>query len=165
LDRESKQTTVQLPQSGEATSRNDSGFTILETAIALVLMAIVGLGITSVLAYSVKNNVSAGDRELAMAVAQQRLEQLRNVAFTDTSLAATSGSSATLTRAGRQYTVVTTITDSDVINGQATTKTINVKVTPNSDGATWATTISSIYGSVTLVSVRTALTIGPNRQL
>jgi type II secretory pathway pseudopilin PulG len=165
LDRESKQTTLQLPPCGGAASRNDSGFTILETAIALVLMAIVGLGVASVFAYSVKNNVSAGDRELAMAVAQQKLEQLRNVAFTDASLAATSGSSTALTRAGRTYTVTTTITDSNVVNGQATTKTINVKVTPNSDSATWATTISSIYGSVTLVSVRTALTMGPNRQL
>lgn len=165
MDRESKQTTVQLPQSRQASSRNDSGFTILETAIALVLMAIVGLGVASLFAYSVKNNVSAGDRELAMAVGQQKLEQLRNVAFNDASLTATSASSATLTRAGRTYTVTTTITDSNVINGQATTKTINIKVTPNSDGATWATTISSIYGSVTLVSVRSALTIGPNRQL
>ena len=165
MESENEQTTLQLTQCREAASRNDSGFTILETAIALVLMAIVGLGVAPLFAYSVKNNVSAGDRELAMAVAQQKLEQLRNVAFTDASLTAVSGSSAALKRAGRTYTVATTITDSNVINGQATTKTINIKVTPNSDSATWATTISSIYGSVTLVSVRTALTMGPNRQL
>ena len=111
MERESKQKKAPLPQSCQVTSRSDSGFTILETAIALVLMAIVGLGIMSVLAYSVKSNVSAGDRELAMAVAQQKLEQLRNVAFTDASLTATSASPTTLTRAGRTYTVVTTITD------------------------------------------------------
>jgi len=161
LDRE--QTTLELPQPSESQSRNEAGFTILETAVALVLMAIVGLGIASAFAYSVKNNVSASDRELAMAVAQQRIEQLRNVAFTDASLTATSstGTATTITRAGRPYALVTTITDSNVVNGAATTKTINIKVTPGSD----TSNVSSFYGSVTLVSVRTSLTIGPNRQL
>jgi prepilin-type N-terminal cleavage/methylation domain-containing protein len=143
------------------------GFTLLETAIAMVLMAIVGLGVASLFVYAARNTVSAGDRELAMAVAQQTVEQLRNVAFTDASLTATSssGTSATVTRAGRQYSVVTTITDSNVINGSATAKTISVKVTPLSDGSSWASTIASVFGSVTLVSQRTALTMGPNRAL
>jgi len=128
-------------------------------------MAVVGLGIASVFSYSIKNNVSAGDRELAMAVGQQRIEQLRNVAFTDSSLSATttSGTLMSVTRAGRQYSVVTTVIDSNTINGLATTKAITVKVTPNSDGATWATAISSVFGSVTLVSTRTSLTLGPYR--
>lgn len=145
----------------------EGGFTLLETAIALVLMAIVGLGIASVFFYASRYQVSAGDRELAMAVAQQRVEQLRNVAFIDASLTATSpsGTSSTVTRAGRQYSIVTTITDSNVINGQPTTKTITVLVTPQSDGSSWASTVTSVFGSVTLVSQRTALTMGPNRAL
>ena len=43
------------------------------------------------------------DRELAMAVAQKQMEQLRNVNFTDTTLNATGPVNATLTRAGRSY--------------------------------------------------------------
>lgn len=154
---------VQLPRSSAAIGNTESGFTILECTIALLLMAVVGLGIASVFSYSIKNNVSASDRELAMAVAQHRIEQLRSVAFTDSSLTATAGTSTSLTRAGRKYSVVTTIVDSNVVNGLATTKTITVKVTPNSDGAIWATTISSIFGSVTLVSTRTSMTMGPYR--
>lgn len=148
----------------EADRRSDeAGFSILETAIALVLMAVVGLGAASLFFFAVRNTVSAGDRELAMAVAQQKIEQLRSVDFTDASLAATAGTSTTLTRASRSYTVLTTITDSNVVNGQATTKTVTVRVTPNSDGATWARNVTSVFGSVSLVCQRTAVTMGPNR--
>ncbi len=162
MKRKSK-TTSQPPKSGTSIGQADSGFTILECTIAMLLMTIVGLGIAGVFSYSIKNNVSANDRELAMAVAQQTIEQLRNVAFTDSSLSATAGTTTTVTRAARTYTVVTTIVDSNVVNSAATTKTITVQVTPNGDGAAWATTVSSIFGSVTLVSTRTSLTVGPYR--
>lgn len=150
----------------KVTPSDESGFTIMETAIALVLMAIVGLGAASLFFYAARNTVTEGDRELAMAVAQQKVEQLRNVDFTDASLIATANATTTLTRAGRQYTIFTTITDSNVVNGLATAKTINIRVTPSSDGSSsWANTITSIFGSVTVVTQRTALTIGPNRAL
>jgi len=151
-----------LLKSNEHRPREEAGFSILETAIALVLMAVVGLGAASLFFFAVRNTVSAGDRELAMAVAQQKIEQLRNVDFADASLAATAGTSTTLTRAGRSYTVLTTIVTSNVVNGQPTTKTITVRVTPDSDGATWARNVTSVFGSVTLVWQRSALTIGPN---
>ncbi len=150
-------------KSNEHRHREEAGFSILETAIALVLMAVVGLGAASLFFFAVRNTVSAGDRELAMAVAQQKIEQLRNVDFNDASLAATAGTSTTLTRAGRSYTVLTTIVTSNVVNGQATTKTVTVLVTPNSDGSAWATNVTSVFGSVTLVWQRTARTLGPNR--
>ena len=144
---------------------DESGFTILETAISLVLMAIVGLGAASLFYYSVQNTDSAGSRELAMAVAQQKMEQLRSVELTDSSLAATAETTATVTRSGRPYTITTTIVDSNVVDGQATIKTITVRVTPVNDTATWARNLTSVFGSVTLVSRRTTLTVGPNRAL
>lgn len=147
----------QLKQSDEA------GFTLLETAISMVILAIVGLGLASIFFFAAKNNVSAGDRELAMAVAQQEMEQLRNVAYGDARLAATAGDQRTVTRAGRQYVVLTTIENSNVINGSATTKTLTIRVTPWSDGSAWARTVSSVFGSVTMVSFRTSTTLGPNR--
>lgn len=160
------QSMQKLPHPGKATN-SESGFTILETAISLVLMAIVGLGIASVFYYVVRNTGSAGDRDLAMAVGQQRVEQLRNEAFAATSLNATStsGTAATVVRAGRSYLVNTIITDSNVIDGRATIKTITIRVTPQNDGSSWASSVSSLFGSVTLVSQRTALTVGPNRAL
>jgi Tfp pilus assembly protein PilV len=137
----------------------------VETAIAAILMAIVGLGIASLFSYAARNTASAGDRELAMAVAQHRMEELRNVAFADSTLTATppSGTSTTATCAGRQYVVVTTITDSNIVSGQATVKTISVQVTPqNGDPSASA---SGLFGSVTMVSARSAPKIGPYRAL
>lgn len=152
------------PPSKEQRS-DEAGFTLLETAIALVLMSIVGLGVASVFVYASKYNVSAADRELSMAVAQQRIEQLRNVAFTDASLAATptEGTPTNVIRGGREYDITTKIVDSNVVNGLATAKRITIKVVPRNDSATWATSVQSVFGSVTLVTDRTSMTLGPNR--
>src|SRR5207237_9544211 len=124
-----------------------------------------GICRASVLSYAVKDTISTAERQLAMAITKQRIEQLRNVRFLDGSLTATSpsGASSTVIRAARTYSVLTTITDSNVANGAATTKKITVMVTPQSDANSWATTVSSVFGSVTLVCNRTALTVGPNR--
>jgi Tfp pilus assembly protein PilV len=156
-----KQTTDDTKPAGPTPS-NEAGFSILETAIALVLMAIVGLGAASLFFYAARNTVSAGDRDLAMAVGQQKIEQLRNVAFTDASLNATAGTTTTITRAGRNYSVLTTITDSNVVNGAATSKLITIRVTPINESSAWARNIATVFGSVTVVSERTSVVLGPN---
>ena len=134
-------------------AKGESGFTIIETSIAMVIMMVAALASASLFAYSIKNNSSANDRELAMAVAQQQFEQIRNTSFTDTSLAATTGTTTTITRAGRGYTVVKTITDSNTINSQPTLKTITVQVTPS----------GSSLSTVSLCTVRSTNLLGPNR--
>ena len=146
-------------------SNSQAGFTLLETTVAMVLMAVVGLGIAGLFAYAASNTSNAADREMASAVAQQQMEQLRSVAFTDSSLTATSssGTTTTITRLDRSYRVNTVITDSIVVGGTATLKTITIKVTPQSSSATWSSNVNTIFGSVTLVSTRSCLTIGPNR--
>jgi Tfp pilus assembly protein PilV len=133
--------------------RGECGFTILETCIAMVIMLVAVLASAALFAYSIANNSSAGDRELAMAVAQQRIEQLRNVSFTDSSLTATvtDGASATLRRANRTYTVVTIVADSNIINGLPTQKTITVQVTPQ----------GSNLGPVILRTQRVTMLKGP----
>ena len=165
LTTEPNQNTDGPVSSAENLRAGEAGFSLLETVIALVLMAIVGLGVASAFYYSMQNTDSAGNRELAMAIAQQKMEELRSVDMSDSSLGATAGTSTTITRSGRQYTVLTAIADSNVVNGDPTVKTITVRVTPNSDTASWARNLTSIFGSVTLVSRRTALTVGPNRAL
>jgi type II secretion system protein I len=131
----------------------EHGFTLLETSVALVILMIAALGSVSVFAYSVRNNSAAQDRELAMGVAQHALEQLRDVPFTDASLTATAGTTSTVTRAGREYRIVTVIADEVVVNGQPTIKTITVQVTPQ----------SGALGSVTLRTQRVTLLGGPYR--
>src|SRR5215510_3357615 len=92
-------------------SEGAAGFTLIETCIAMVVMFVAVLGAVSVFVLAIKNNSGANDRELSMAVGQQKLEQLRSVSFSDSSLTETSSSgvTTTITRAGRQYTVNTKI--------------------------------------------------------
>ncbi|HXQ69752.1 MAG TPA: prepilin-type N-terminal cleavage/methylation domain-containing protein [Pyrinomonadaceae bacterium] len=148
-------------------SNSQAGFTLLETTVAMVLMAIVGLGVAGLFAYAASNTSNAADREMASAVAQQQMEQLRSVAFTDSSLTATSsgGTTTTVTRLNRSYSVNTTIVNSVLIDSSPTLKTITIKVTPQSASASWSSNVTSIFGSVTLVSTRSCLTTGPNRSL
>src|SRR6476659_7120736 len=103
-------------------SHQQQGFTLLEAAIAMVILMIVVLGIASLFTYAIRANGSADDRELSMAVAQKRLEWLRTIPFTTQTrhvaysypnggLEATSASGVaeTVTNAGRSYTVRTVI--------------------------------------------------------
>jgi Tfp pilus assembly protein PilV len=132
------------------------GFTLVETAIALLIMMIVMLGVASVFAFSVSNNSNGGDRAQTLAVAQQTLETLRNAKYssfaTDPLLQAgkitqdvyRGQGSAT----GRQYRIVSEITD----NESLTLKTISVSVTPITAGPKW-TTVSS-WATVTITTQR-----------
>ena len=149
------------------TRSSEAGFTLLETSIAMVLLAIAGLGVAACFFFAARNNSSARERELAMAVAQQQMEQFRNATFNDAALiaTATAGSSATISRAGRRYVVLTTITDSNVQAGSVRTKTIQIRVTPWNEGEAWARNTTSVFGSVTIIAERTSPAVGPNRAL
>ena len=141
---------------------SQAGFTLIETAISMLVMAIVGLGVAGLFAYAAKSTMHASDREMATAVAQQRMEQLRSASFSDASLAETAsgGDSTIVTRRDREFAVNTVIVDST-----ATTKTITIKVMPLASSAKWETDPGSMFGSVTLVSNRSAQQVGENRSL
>jgi len=131
------------------TVASQKGFTILEAAIALVILMVIGLGIASLFTYSIQANSRADDRELAMALAQKRMEWLRTIPFTTQTrsvaysypnggLAATAPAGVTenVTNAGRGYTVTTTIQDLNTVPagnpdaGAVTLKRIQISVTP-----------------------------------
>ena len=150
----------------------ERGFTLAETAIALLIMMIASVGVVSLFSYSVKYNAGAKDRELAMAVAQKRMEWLRGIPYDATTRAVTyrypttanpaggglaktaaTGVTETTTSAGRSYTVVTTILNfDDASDVNSVIKTISVQVTP--DGA------DDALGQVTLTTQRSILAVG-----
>jgi type II secretory pathway pseudopilin PulG len=142
----------------------EQGFTLIETTISLVIMMIVGLGAASLFFFAANYNSSASDRQLAMGVAQKRMEWLRDVPFTATTrtlsyaqggLADTgaNGVTETFTNAGRKYTVVTTITDlKDDPDGNPILKKITLRVTPQ--GA------NNNLGSIVLTSIRSTVLRG-----
>jgi len=126
-----------------------AGFTLLEAAVAMVILMIIGLGIASLFTYAIQANGRADDRELAMTIAQKRLEWLRTIPFTTQTrdvafsfpngglqATGTDGVSETVANAGRSYTVRTVISDLSFVPagnpdaGAATVKRIQVSVTP-----------------------------------
>ena len=130
-------------------SKRQQGFTLLEAAVSLVILMIIGLGVASLFTYAIRANTGADDRELSMAVAQMRMEWLRTIPFTmqtrsvayafpSGGLAATTadGVNETITSAGRSYTVNTLIEDLSFVPtgqpdaGAPTLKRIRVSVTP-----------------------------------
>ena len=157
-----------------ANLRTDStqrGFTLLEAAIALVVLMIIGLGIASLFTYAIQANSRADDRELAMAIAQKRMEWLRTSPFTTQTrtlaysypnggLASTAlgGVTENVTNAGRSFVVRTIITDQSVVPagnpdaGAPTLKRIQVSVTPA--GAATA------FESVTITTQRSTQVTG-----
>ena len=142
------------------------GFTLMETCIALLIMLVVSLGAASLFTVAAGNNSGAGDRQLAMAVAQDRMERLRNVIFSDSSLNATpvGGTTETVVSAGRRYLVTTFITASNPVNALPTIKTITIRVTPIGAGPSWSAG-TSIFSSVTVGSQRSSLLTGTHREL
>ena len=130
-------------------ARRQAGFTLLEAAIALVVLMVIGLGIASLFTYSISANVRADDRELAMAIAQKRMEWIRTIPFTTQTrgvafsfpdgglqATATEGLTETVTNAGRSYIVNTVIQDLSFVPagnhdaGAPTVKRIQMSVTP-----------------------------------
>ena len=136
------------------TAKGERGFTLVETSISMVVMMVAGLAISSLFVFSLQNNVGGADRALAMAVAQQQLEQLRSVSYEDATLAVGTTTS-TVNTGGRNYSVVKTIaaeTNDDLSSKQL--KRITITVSPTQGALTWT------RSSVVLVSFRSTLASG-----
>jgi prepilin-type N-terminal cleavage/methylation domain-containing protein len=115
------------------------GFTLIETTIAMMIMMVAGLGVVSLFTYSIGYNSGGNDRAVALSIAQQQIEQLRSVQFTDSVLNVTAATVLTpdTVSNGRTYRVTKTVTGSNNdINGNPTLKTITIRVDPSSPG--WA---------------------------
>jgi len=147
------------------------GFTVLEAAIALVILMIIGLGIAPLFTYAVQANSRADDRELAMTIAQKRLEWLRTIPFTTQTrhvafsypdggleVTAAEGVAETVVNAGRTYDVNTVVQDLSFVPagnpdaGEPTVKRFQVSVTPS--GATTA------FDTVTVTTQRSTQVAG-----
>ena len=141
---------MHLSVTSRGKKRQETGFTLVETTCALLVMMIGGLGICAVFAYAIKNNTGSRDRAAALAVAQQEMERYRQVIFTDALLTAQAATTKTVTNAGRTYTVTTTITDTTT-----SLKTIKISVTPQLSSDPWA------LGTVEISVQRSAFALGP----
>src|SRR3954452_24208045 len=86
------------------TANGESGFTLIETSIAMVVMMVAALACSSLFVFSIQNNAGGSERALSMAVAQQQLEQLRSVEYKDSTLNDLT-TKFSVTTGGRTYNV------------------------------------------------------------
>lgn len=135
-------------------AKSQAGFTLIETTIASVVMMVGALAVSSLFVFSAQNNVGGSERALAMAVAQQQLEQIRSVSYEDATL--TAGTTTSIVRTGaRNYDVRKVVAEE--LNGDGSPKQlkrITITVTPIVAGAHWLRT------PVVLVSFRSTLASG-----
>lgn len=124
----------------------ERGFTIIETTIALCVMLIAGVGVISVFLYAANYGSAASDRARALALAQERMEQVRSMKYDDLAFLyddedfngkVTLGSTAKGQADARTFTVATTVENDPVTGATARQKRITVTVTPDTPQA-WA---------------------------
>src|SRR6266404_3098829 len=128
----------------------ESGFTLIETTIAMLLMLIVALGSASLFSFSIYNNSGGSDRAVSLAIAQQAMEGLRGATFnsttTDAQLNAGTVVQNGVIRDGRSFTVTRTVADVST-----TLKSITITVSSQGIVTGWA---SGVGGTITLISQR-----------
>jgi len=61
----------------------DSGFTVVELVIAVSVLAVVALGAVGALQYAAGSTTQTSQRELALGVANEQLEKIRNLNYDD----------------------------------------------------------------------------------
>jgi type II secretory pathway pseudopilin PulG len=101
---------------------SERGSTLIELLVALGLVGIMNLAITKSAVLSAASQGFAENRSIAMQLAMNEIEKF--AAIDPTLLMAASGGTTTVTREGKQFTRVTTVT----VNADST-RTIHVNVT------------------------------------
>jgi type II secretory pathway pseudopilin PulG len=77
-----KRSVTSIHLNGDVSS--ESGFTLIEAAIALVILMIALLGVAWTISYSINYNAGNSNRAKTLAVLQQEVERLRSAKFTPT---------------------------------------------------------------------------------
>jgi prepilin-type N-terminal cleavage/methylation domain-containing protein len=112
---------------------SESGFTLIETAVAMVVVLIALLGVLATMTYAIKYNAGNKWRTQGLAVLQQEIERLRSAKFTPGQtdgplLAGTTTTTYTLPAPDNTVFVVTTTVDDDPNTaGVQTDTTSNLK--------------------------------------
>jgi Tfp pilus assembly protein PilV len=136
----------------------ERGFTLIEVCIALIVMMVVALASAGLFLHSVRNNSGARSRTVALAVAQQQMEQLRNASFNnlEATVTANGGANKVVTSDGLSFGVTTSFTYTPAAPATPLIKRVTLTVTPRNDA-----TIKWANSPVTLVVNRVTPKTGP----
>jgi Tfp pilus assembly protein PilV len=138
--------------------KDDRGFSLIETCIAMVMLMIVACGVLPLGVYALKYNSAAAIRAGAVTAAQRKLEQLRAGSFTSCI------SSSEVVTVGptdsQSYTLDVTVTDVTT-----TLKNIKITVTPqgrSTSGGVYSGNNGWMRGQVVIYTKRTTSSTGSN---
>jgi len=140
------------------THKDNRGFTLIETCLAMVMLMIVVCGVLPLGFYALKYNSAAAIRAGAVMAAQRKLEQLRAGSFT--SCISSSEVVAVGPTDSQSYTVDVTVTDVTT-----TLKNITITVTPqgrSTTGGVYAGNEGWMRGQVVVYTKRTTSWTGSN---
>ncbi len=142
---------TRAPASVEGHSASESGFTLIEVAIAMLILLIALLGVSVVFAYAVSFNSGNNNRATALVILQQEVENIRSAKFTpqvmDSSLAGGSHATRTIiTPDGGSFSFNVTIDDDPFTTGTQIDNTKSIKeitatVSLNRPTAGWQTSL------------------------
>jgi prepilin-type N-terminal cleavage/methylation domain-containing protein len=141
-----------------STVQDSSGFTLIEVAIAMVIILVALLGEVFTFTYSIMYNMGNNSRSQALAVLQQEVEQMRAAKFTptitDSILSGHQSASRTVVNAtGTSFTITESV-DNDpftagvqdttaVADSACTYKEISITVQLSSPSPGWQTAVPS----------------------
>jgi len=149
------------------TDRHSAGFTVLEFVYASAILLVVAIGVMGAMSFSAESTARSSARIAATNLANQRIEQARNlpyddvgVTYSDGSYGDPAGTIKTPEVVDSRFTVSTSVTwarGTDASNtaeyGRALYKKIKVTVTGDSLGTGAVAVSTSIYGKSSLVNV------------
>jgi prepilin-type N-terminal cleavage/methylation domain-containing protein len=125
------------------TLRSDEGFTLVEVLMALLILAIVSLGIAGMFSHAMVVNASGYDYARLASQARFVLEELRARDFDDPSLAATTGATwlpQSAVYSNRNFTATYSVTDFSINNWN--------------DLAVWQVPTGVVPGNIKRITVR-----------
>jgi type II secretion system protein I len=102
----------------------NAGFTLLESLLALVILSLGLLALARLQISGLQGNAWSRDMTTAVAIAEEKTEQLRNTPFTNIQ----AESATQVTVSNRNFTKAVTVTDDAPDGLTGTTKTVRVIV-------------------------------------
>jgi Tfp pilus assembly protein PilV len=143
----------------EATSNEETGFSLVEVIIAMLVMTVMLLGTLTVFTYAVQYNRGNNLRSQSLTVLQQEAEVYRSTKFTPTVtdavlLGGTKTPKTATSADGTVFTVTTTVDNDPDTTGIQTSETmptgrpctlkeIKITVSPQNASAGWQTAVVS----------------------